>query len=530
MQIRVPGLRRLPIILGVALVVSVPGLTPAAGASGAHRAPPKGAGDFNGDGFSDLAVGVPGEGPEEEQGAVNVLYGSSSGLVAAHNQLWTEDSPGVPGTGEAGDLFGRSVTVGDFDGDGFADLAVGSLEAAAGQVEAGQVAVLYGSPTGLTSNGSTVLTRQFVGTSGAPDHFGWALAAGNLGGGPQAELVAGIPGADVAGNDDAGAFDVFTGSPTGLSQGAMQELDLGSAGVPGDPALGDELGFSAATGDMGKSDELDLVVGAPGRTVNGHAGAGAVVVMYGTPAGLSATGSRLLSEATTGVPGVENDETHFGTAVRTGSFGRSTQLDLAIGAPEETVASAIAAGSVTVLYGSSIGIRTANAQRFTQATPGMAGVAATADHLGASLAAGNVGGSPFGDLVVGVEFDTFGSTANAGSIAVIYGSASGLVVAGNQVFNQGTPGVPGDPRDVEQLGAAVSVGRFGRSAPADVAVGVPFDILPGHSFTGGVNVLYGTGAGLSATGSQLWNQDSPNVRSTAQKDEQFGAALAPGRA
>jgi hypothetical protein len=160
----------------------------------------------------------------------------------------------------------------------------------------------------------------------------------------------------------------------------------------------------------------------------------------------------------------------------------------------------------------------------------MAGVPGTSDHFGASLATGNVGRSSVGDLIVGVEFDTFGSTSNAGSIAVIYGSKTGLTVAGNQVFNQDTPGVPGVATDVEQFGAAVSVGQFGRGGSADVAVGIPFDILQGKGFVGGVNVFYGTTAGLSAAGSQLWNQDSPGIASTAKKDEQFGNALVPARA
>ena len=71
-----PSSRRLPLV--VALIATfASGLPEARGTVGRaagrrHRA----GGDFNGDGFSDLAIGVPGEGPEEEQGAVNVLYGS----------------------------------------------------------------------------------------------------------------------------------------------------------------------------------------------------------------------------------------------------------------------------------------------------------------------------------------------------------------------------------------------------------------------------------------------------------------------
>jgi FG-GAP repeat len=80
------------------------------------------AGDFDGDGFDDLAVGVLSEdlGAKRDAGAVDVLRGSPSGLVAAGARQWSQDSPGVPGLAEAGDAFGSSLAAGDFDGDGIA--------------------------------------------------------------------------------------------------------------------------------------------------------------------------------------------------------------------------------------------------------------------------------------------------------------------------------------------------------------------------------------------------------------------------
>ena len=83
--------------------------------------------DFNGDGFADLAIGVPGEsvGSVTGAGAVNVIYGSSIGLTATGNQFWTQDKLGIGNSAEPFDRFGDSLAWGDFNGDGFSDLAIG---------------------------------------------------------------------------------------------------------------------------------------------------------------------------------------------------------------------------------------------------------------------------------------------------------------------------------------------------------------------------------------------------------------------
>jgi hypothetical protein len=65
--------------------------------------------DFNGDGSADLAIGAPGE---DIVGVVHVLYGSPGGLTATGNQLWSQNSPGIAGTAEAGDFFGGALAAG----------------------------------------------------------------------------------------------------------------------------------------------------------------------------------------------------------------------------------------------------------------------------------------------------------------------------------------------------------------------------------------------------------------------------------
>ena len=70
---------------------------------------------------------------------MNVLHGSAGGLQATspEDKVWNQDRPGVKDTAEPGELFGSSLGVGDFNNDGFADLAIGAPFEDVGPVEGG---------------------------------------------------------------------------------------------------------------------------------------------------------------------------------------------------------------------------------------------------------------------------------------------------------------------------------------------------------------------------------------------------------
>ena len=131
-------------------------------------------GDFNGDGFADLAIGEPFEdtpSTEPDAGAVIVIYGSANGLTATGgagipaSQFWSQNSPGVPGASESGDHFGSALAAGDFNGDGFSDLAIGAegedivIDGVGNFSNLGAVTVIYGSANGLTTTNPPVAAQ-----------------------------------------------------------------------------------------------------------------------------------------------------------------------------------------------------------------------------------------------------------------------------------------------------------------------------------------------------------------------------------
>jgi hypothetical protein len=235
-------MRRIPVVLVLLLAATVLPVT----SGRAHRPPTTHAAadgslqaDFDNDGFPDLAIGVVGEDAGTE-GAVNVLYGTPTGLTGAGGQFFAQDSPGVPGAAEPDDGFGYTLAVGDFDRDGFADLAIGVLDEDVGSIaDAGAVNVLYGTASGLTGAGGQIFTQNSpgVGSSAEPDdNFGYALAAGDFDSEGFADLAIGAPGEDVGTLDRGGAVNILPGSAGGLTGLGSQIFTQNSPGSPVAPS------------------------------------------------------------------------------------------------------------------------------------------------------------------------------------------------------------------------------------------------------------------------------------------------------
>jgi hypothetical protein len=173
--------RRIAIIVVLILTGSLWPAAPAL-ATGSRVAQPAAAeslqADFNNDGADDLAVGVPEESVAGHiaAGVVQVLSGSATGVTGTGSQLFTQ----VGGAVESFDAFGFTLQSGDFNNNGFADLAASAVFEAVGSISnAGAVSVLYGSAGGLTRSGGQLFTQNSPGvldSAEQDDHFGDALA------------------------------------------------------------------------------------------------------------------------------------------------------------------------------------------------------------------------------------------------------------------------------------------------------------------------------------------------------------------
>ena len=209
-------------------------------------------------------------------------------------------------------------------------------------------------------------------------------------------------------------------------------------------------------------------------------------------------------------------------------FNNDGAEDLAVGAPGESVGTAESAGAVTVLFGSAAGLSGAGSQQFTQDTADVAGAAEAFDQFGLALAAGDFNDDGFTDLAVGAPGESLGAAEFTGAVTVLFGSAAGLSGAGSQLFTQDTPGVGSTAESFDGFGFALAAGDISGDGFADLAVGAPFESVGSIEEAGAVNVLFGSAAGLSGAGSQLFTQDTPGVESGAEPFDLFGFALASG--
>jgi hypothetical protein len=501
-------------------------------------------GDFNNDGYADIAVSIPlATVTVALQGAVAVIYGTAHGLDPAAQpapQFLTEGGPNGPKPHNA---WGLSLAAGDFNGDGFGDLAVGAnaADVALGGDNEGSVTILSGSPGGLKPVQTAYLTAPTP-TNG--EQFGFFLAAGDFNGDGSDDLAVNAINKAVNGLANAGAVFLYAGggdTPSGLDPASPVQLDESTAHVPGTLRALDQFGVALAAGDLNSDGRADLAVGIPGRKVGGKAEAGAVHVFNGCTTGSSCNGL----VATDGedfklneLPGRQSQTgALFGLSLAIGDFGRDGAQDLAIGIPGYNANGQAGAGAVAVLYSSgAAGLSVDGYDFLVEGSGGIPGTSGPSDNFGNVLAAGNLGKSAHADLAIGTTFKTIASAggplARAGQVHVLYGSATGIAAAGAQVFTQGGGGVPGTLTAGGGFGKMIMIANFAGGEVGQLAV-ASRDTVDGQINAGAVTILGAGPDGIAtppaATG--YLTATNANIGHPAAAGEIFGGAFGqPGLA
>jgi FG-GAP repeat len=550
--------------------------------------------DFNGDGYSDLAVGVRNEavGNITQAGAVNVIYGSSDGLSAVRlapgngraDQIWTQDSPSIEDSAEEADFFGSALATGDFNKDGFYDLAIGAPWESVGTLwKAGAVNVIYGSTGGLSATVKpdqlwTQDSIDIVGDAAKDDLFGGHLTTGDFNKDGYSDLAIGVRGEDVGTIMSAGAVNVIYGASSGLSANALapgngrfnQIWTQDSPNIWGDPELLEGFGWALATGDFNKDGYSDVVIGNPSETVGGLWHAGAVNVIYGSSDGLSATGvaagngrfNQLWSQDSTDIEDAAEMQDGFGFAVAAGDFNKDGISDLAIGVPSESLGTLKWAGAVNVIYGSFGGFSVPHGglratvplggighidQIWMQNSTDILDDSEKDDNFGWALGTGDFNNDRYSDLAIGTVYETLGSVERTGAVNVIYGSSDGVSAVRlalgdgryNQLWTQDSPNVEDVAETNDYFGSPLSIGDFNKDGISDLAIAVHGESIGTVIQAGAVNAIYGSkgvsigSGGLSATvpvggigrADQIWTQDSPNIQDKSEAWDTFGFSL-----
>ncbi|MFN3217346.1 MAG: FG-GAP repeat protein [Acidimicrobiales bacterium] len=413
--------------------------------------------DFDGDSFSDLAIGIPfGDRGGRNTGRVEIIYGSPDGLMTETRpaQVIDQNTPGIRDRAEAGDVFGFDMTWCFFDDDPYADLAIGVPgEDVAGRRDAGAVHVIYGGPDGLSDRDQVFHqnTRGIRDRAEAGDFFGEYLTAADVDGDGACDLVVGIPSEDIGARTDAGAVQVIFGGPDGLTR-RNQFLHRNTRGVAGRATAGERFGAPLFFGDFfANQPGVNIVVGVPGQDVAGRRDAGAVHILGTNRRGLTGRGDVVVHQNSPGIRGRAQANDQFGRSVIVGLFDGDQFFDLAVGVPGERVRGQANAGQVQVIFGNGRGL--SNRNRVVNA--GAIGLRPQRGmFFGATLAGGDFDGDGRTDLAIGAPFaDFFPNTGprrpDVGLVGIVRGTVPGLRGLGAQLLSQGDFSLDGTDAPIE---------------------------------------------------------------------------------
>jgi FG-GAP repeat protein len=491
--------------------------------------------DFNNDGRADAVVSIDQEdiGAVRDAGAVDVFYGSPFVSRFSNDQFLSNATPGMRGSPEYSERFGDATAAGDFNGDGFDDLAIGDWGATIDTFKAaGQVHILYGGPSGLTMTGYQHVDEAVAGVENNPqpdDEFGRALAAGDVNGDGMDDLVVGVPRKNLGGASNAGAVHVFEGGAGGLTFNNDLFFRQGSSFLGDSADAEDIFGSGLGVGDFNNDGRADIAIGVQGETLrdvppnNPITDSGAFHILYGN-ATFANVGSVHQMFTELNLLGGARAGSRLGCTFAVGNFNGDAFDDLAACADGRRVGSTPNAGAVYVLKGSGSGLTATGNQAWSFSTPNVSGSPVTGDNFGDSITADDFNNDGRDDLAISVDRREIASATGIdhGIVLVIKGSPTLLTTVGAKGFSENTSGIAGVAQSGDEFGSMLQSGRYDADGFADLYIAAAGETVHGHTKAGGVYFLRGSSGGITPTGSKYFTEDTSLINEIAETNDFFG--------
>ena len=413
------------------------------------------AGDVNSDGFSDVLISAPGDSNgQSKEGSVTLCYGSANGNLSS-NFVTLEINQANAGLGAS------IAGAGDVDADGYSDViaSVSNYTNGQGQKSERTVFIYRGGSGGLLTNDPTIM--EGAGSRVSP--------AGDVNGDGYSDVLLSFSGYDGANPQlkDEGVVNLHLGSSTGINPipqrsfyGGQQLAEMGSS--------------IACAGDVNGDGYSDILLGA---RYYGQFYEGAVFVYHGSKDGVTGSYASLLKS--------NQANAWFGTAVASaGDVNGDGYSDIVIGC-DWYDSGQTDEGAAFIYHGGAEGIGTKESLTLTNDKTGA--------QMGLSIAsAGDVNADGYSDVIVGAPLFDDGQVGE-GVAFVYYGSIDGLTTNNNHKLNKGQANA--------YFGCSVAgAGDINGDGYDDVIVGAK-NYSSGESEEGAVFIYYGANSGVDPNAS-----------------------------
>ena len=374
--------------------------------------------DLDGDGTTDIAVGARlDDDGGSNRGAVWILFLNSDGTVKSHQKI-SDTQGNFSGALDNGDLFGFAITsIGDLDGDGITDIAVGALWDGDGGTGRGAVWVLFLNTDGTVKSHQKISDTQgnFTGVLDDGDSFGFSITSiGDLDGDGITDITVGARLDGDGGSNRGAVWILFLNSDgTVKSHQKISDTQGNFLGILDD---NDNFGFAVTSiGDLDSDGITDITVGAP----NDEDGAsvfdviGAVWILFLNTDG-TVKAHQKISALEGNFSGILNDGDRFGSSVASiGDLDGDGITDIAVGARRDD------GGAVWILFLNADGTVKSH-QKISSTEGNFSGLLNGGDSFGLGVASiGDLDGDGITDIAVGAQGDDDGGS-NRGAVWVLF--------------------------------------------------------------------------------------------------------------